>query len=264
MVLITALLIDLDGTMYHGKSPIPGAKAFINFLEEHKIPFLFVTNNATRSHAEAQHFLAKYHDIVVDDNHFYSSADALISRLQLSDSQESAFVIGKSAIKHSVEGLGYRLENTNEQAVDVVIVSLDQEVSYQELSFACLAIQNGASFYLTNPDIQFPSENGFVPGAGAIAQVIADVTEQSPIVCGKPEPTIIEGAIDKLGVPSSDVIVLGDNLLTDIQAGLNADVYSVLIETGVHHQSDIEMLGVTPDAIVKNHQEFIERFLIEE
>lgn len=252
-----AFLIDLDGTMYRGKNKIAGAKAFIHYLDQANIPYLFVTNNATRSHQEAADFLANYHDIHVSPSKFFSSVDTLVSLLNQETfpkgHRKKVYAFGGDHLKSSIADLGYTFEGSDPEKVDTVVVSLDNQVTYEELAFAGLAIQKGASFYLTNPDVQFPSEDGFVPGAGALGQLIADVAATKPIVCGKPQAKIIQGALDQLGISADQAYFLGDNLLTDIQAAKNAHVTSLLIETGVHNRADCDHLAIYPDYVFADY-----------
>lgn len=257
-----AFLIDLDGTMYKGKTQIDGAKDFIEALRVHNIPFLFVTNNTTRSNEEAAKFLADYHDISVQADQFYTSVDALVFELTNAfpntTERGNAYVIGSKYLSSVVESLGFTVDN-NWEDTQTVVVGLDQNVLYSQIAEAAMALQNGANFFLTNPDIQFPNDNGlYVPGAGVLGQAISETAGSiKPVVCGKPSPVIIEGALNKLGLEKSDAVMLGDKLLTDINAAINAGVDTILIETGVNSRDDIEKLDIIPTYIANNYAELI-------
>lgn len=255
-------LIDLDGTMYKGGQAIEGAKTFIERLDADNIPYLFVTNNAMRSHQHAADNLNRITGLNVSASQFYTSVDTLLYILatdqksgELVKNSGKAYVIGTPYLKDAVISAGFQLaDDVDQDQVDIVTVGLDQSVTYKELMEASIAVQRGAAFYLTNPDIQFPSERGYVPGAGTLGQVISAATRTEPVVCGKPNALIIEGALAKLGVTKSQAIFLGDNLMTDIAAAVNAGIESIMIETGVHKRSDINEFGVEPTRVVKDYE----------
>ncbi|MCY3035700.1 MULTISPECIES: HAD-IIA family hydrolase [Aerococcus] len=256
---IKGLLIDLDGTVYRGKSSIKGAKAFIEKLITSQTPFLFLTNNSMRSHQEVQAFLEKEHQILVDPERVYSSVDALVYALKGAyhqvDHQQAAYIIGSEILKKSVSDLGFEVRTNIDQQIDLVVVGLNQSVFYDQIAQAAIAVQRGADFYLTNPDIQFPDERGFVPGAGSLGRMISEVSRTRPLVCGKPEKLIMSGALAKLGLQANEVAMLGDNLTTDILAANRMDMPAILIETGVHHKEDLEHFSGQPDYIVKDYEE---------
>lgn len=255
-------LIDLDGTMYRGGQPIAGAKDFIERLIEDNIPFMFVTNNAMRKHQAAADNLNKITGLNVEGKHFYTSVDTLrfilaedLTSGKLTKETGKAYVIGMDYLKDEVVDAGFELtQNVDQDPCDVVIVGLDQEVTYPQFIEASIAVQRGAAFYLTNPDVQFPSNRGFVPGAGAIGQVITAATRVHPIVCGKPNALIIEGALAKMGYSKDQAVFLGDNLMTDISAAGNAGIDSIFIETGVHTRDHLEEFGVMPTLVVENYE----------
>lgn len=257
-----AFLIDLDGTIYKGTKQIEGAKAFIEELQRRKIPFLFVTNNAMRSPAAMAEFLAEHHKIYVEENQFYSSVDALLFELQqaypTAAAKGKAYVIGTPYLQEKVAEFGLNVTRLWEEA-NTLIVGLNPKTTYQEIAEAGMAVQNGAAFFLTNPDIQFPSANGFfVPGAGILGNAISLAAGGAePIICGKPSPTIIKGAIHQLKVSAQSVVMLGDNLKTDIRAAINGEIETILIETGVNKREDVEELGIKPTHIVKNYSELM-------
>ncbi|MGY0836890.1 HAD-IIA family hydrolase [Aerococcus urinaeequi] len=255
-------LIDLDGTMYRGGQPIEGAKDFIERLIQEDIPFMFVTNNAMRDHQAAADNLNKITGLNVKGHHFYTSVDTLrfilaedLKSGKLVKDKGNAYVIGMSYLKDQVIQAGFNLvDDVDQRPCDIVVVGLDQDVTYPQLVEASIAVQRGAVFYLTNPDVQFPSDRGFVPGAGALGQVITAATRISPTVCGKPNALIIEGALAKLGYSKNQAVFLGDNLMTDISAAESAGIDAIFIETGVHTKDNLSEFDVTPTLVVENYE----------
>lgn len=259
-------LIDLDGTMYRGGQPIEGAKDFIERLIQEQTPFMFVTNNAMRAHQAAADNLNNITGLNVEGHHFYTSVDTLryilaedLASGKLTKQSGFAYVIGMPYLQNQVKAAGFQLvEEVDQYRCDIVVVGLDQSVTYDQLVEASIAVQRGATFYLTNPDVQFPSNRGFVPGAGALGKVITAATRVRPTVCGKPNALIIEGALTKMGVRKEQAVFLGDNLMTDISAAENAGIDSIFIETGVHTRDDLKEFGVTPTVVVENYEALLQ------
>ncbi|RPA61251.1 HAD-IIA family hydrolase [Aerococcus agrisoli] len=256
-------LIDLDGTMYRGEEPIAGAKEFVEQLQNKGIPYLFVTNNAMRNPAHAAANLNQITGLSVTAEHFYTSVETLKYILEAdkpaghipSDGSGIAYVIGTNYVHDAVTDAGFSITtDVDNNEIAIVVVGLDQSVTYQQLMDASIAVQNGARFYLTNPDVQFPSVRGYVPGAGALGKVITAATRVEPIVCGKPNALIIEGALAKLGANKAQAVFLGDNLMTDISAAVNAGIDSIMIETGVHNRTDFKIYGVEPTMVVEDYE----------
>ncbi|MCI5775514.1 MAG: HAD-IIA family hydrolase [Aerococcus sp.] len=259
---MTALLIDLDGTIYRGDARIPGAAEFIRQLQDERTPFLFVTNNAARSPEVVQEALAQQHDIHVSADTIYTSVDAalytakgILAKRQKSANDTEVFLVGSDYLNDTLVDAGmtvHRKQTT--QSEDFVVVGMDFNSSYQTLSQAGLALQSGATYLLTNPDLQLPSAEGFLPGNGAIGQLLKTTSGVDFINCGKPSRRFIQGALDRLGITADDAMILGDSLRTDIQAGINSGIETIMIETGVNTRQDIDSLGINPDVVVEDYQ----------
>ena len=177
-------LIDLDGTIYKGKSRIPAGEAFVHELQKRKIPYLFVTNNTTRTPEAVQTMLAENFNIETPLETIYTATLATIDYMEEKNLGKKVYVIGDVGLKHAIEEAGY-IEDTENP--DYVVVGLDWEVDYEKLTIATLAIQKGAHFIGTNPDLNIPTERGLQPGAGAInalleAAILAQATSFTHIV----------------------------------------------------------------------------------
>lgn len=244
-------LIDLDGTIYKGNQPFVEGIAFIKTLQEKNIPFLFVTNNATKTPEMVCEHLAKM-GINVSPATVYTSALAALDYLQEHHSNQSGLVIGEPSLHNLVYENGF--QKNDAVTADFVLQALDKQVTYDKLKIASLAIQNGATYIVTNRDEQYPLEYGFIPGSGAITALLVAATRTEPIVIGKPSHHIMDGALKRLGLTKSDVIMVGDNYQTDILAGLNNGIDTLLALTGVSTQADIDALEeyLKPTYVVKN------------
>lgn len=246
-------LIDLDGTVYKGSERIPSAEAFIEKLKTQNIPFLFVTNNATKTPAEVKGNLLHNFHIDVTEEHIYTSGMAALDYLSEQDMGKKVMVIGEKSLKDQVLQSGFDIVADNP---DFVLQALDRAVTYKQLEAACLAIQAGASFIATNPDTNLPTEKGFVPGAGAITAFLKACTQKEPIIIGKPYPVIMQGALQRMKLNKEDVIMVGDNYNTDILAGIHFGVDTLMVLTGFSQMKDIADKKEQPTYIVETLAEW--------
>ena len=245
-------LIDLDGTLYKGNELIETAKDFVAKLTAQNIPYVFLTNNATKSQEEA---VQKVLDMGVETTaqNMYTSSMATAAYIREHHQGRKAYVIGTSSLKEILQGAG--VEMTEEDA-DLVIMGLDLEVNYDKLSRAALLIAGGATFIATNPDKRFPTEKGIVPGNGAIQQVLVETTGIQPITIGKPSSFILDGALKQLGLDKDEVALIGDNYDTDILTGINAGVDTIHVDTGVSRTEDVLKKDITPTHTINNLSEW--------
>lgn len=237
-------VIDLDGTIYRGKEKIPAAKRFIERLQEHDIPFLFVTNNSTQAPIKVVENLANNFDIHVKEENVYTSALATADYIaDLNKDKRSVYVIGEVGLKQAILDKGFHFEETNP---DYVVVGLDYDVTYHKFELATLAIKRGAKFIGTNADTNLPNERGLVPGAGSVIALVECSTQQKATYIGKPETIIMEKALERLGLPKDEVVMVGDNYMTDIKAGINFGIDTMLVYTGVSTRELVRKQEIAP------------------
>ena len=246
--------IDLDGTVYRGKERIPAAARFIKRLQEHQREILFVTNNSTRSPKEVAANLRTNHDINVTAANVYTSAMATADYLvQHAGQKRRVYVIGERGLKDALLNKGMQL---TDQDPDYVVVGLDRNVTYEQFKIATLCIRAGAVIIGTNGDTNLPSEEGMIPSAGALVELVRYATQQEPIMIGKPQKTIVEMALKASGLKKSEVLMVGDNYQTDVQAGINTGVDTLLVYTGLSKPADIEHVEIKPTYTVKTLDEW--------
>lgn len=245
-------LIDLDGTMYNGETVIDGAKVFIDRLNAHNIPYLFLTNNATKSQEEATDKLLKM-GFDVSKERMYTSSMATAEYLKTHHSGESAYVVGTDSLKKLIENAGLLV---TEGRAEVVVMGLDTDVTYNKLKEASLLVAGGASFIATNLDKKFPTEYGFVPGNGSLVQVVMETTNKKPVIIGKPEHHILEAALKRMKLDKENVAMIGDNYDTDIMTGINGGIDTIHVNTGVTPLEDILKKDVKPNHAVNNLAEW--------
>ncbi|GEL77885.1 TIGR01457 family HAD-type hydrolase [Tenuibacillus multivorans] len=242
-----AYLIDLDGTMYRGKQPIPEAKVFIDELKFRQIPFMFVTNNSSRTPELTQEKLINF-GIEAESVQIMTASLATASLIKEEKPDATAFVIGEDGIIKALEDKGIKVVDKDP---DYVVMGIDRDNTYKKLVEACVHLQNGATFIATNPDIKVPTEKGFVPGNGAFATLVENVTGMKPEIVGKPTGHMLYIALEQLGVEPSDAIMVGDNYQTDIQAGIRANMDTLHVQTGVTSQEELRQYSVQPTYSIK-------------
>lgn len=222
-------LIDLDGTMYKGSEKIEEAGDFVKKLKEKEIPYLFVTNNSSRTPAQVALKLNEF-DIPCEENQVFTTSQATANYIYEQKKDASLYVIGEEGIRTALEEKGFIYAGEN---ADYVVIGIDREISYEKLAVACLAVRNGAAFISTNGDIAIPTERGLLPGNGSLTSVISVSTQTKPIFIGKPESIIMEQALKVLGTSKEETLMVGDYYDTDILAGMNAGLDTLLVHTGV-------------------------------
>ncbi|KRM91580.1 TIGR01457 family HAD-type hydrolase [Liquorilactobacillus cacaonum] len=237
-------LIDLDGTIYRGKDPIPAAKRFINNLQQKGIPFLFVTNNSTQVPEKVVENLRKNFDIYVTVDNVYTSALATADYVaDLDEEKRSVYVIGEAGLKQALSDKHFVFVEENP---DYTVVGLDYDVTYHKFELATLAIRGGSTFIGTNADTNLPNERGLVPGAGSVISLVECATQQKAKYIGKPEAIIMEKALNKIGLSNDEVIMVGDNYMTDILAGIKSNIDTLLVYTGVSTHELVKTKEVKP------------------
>lgn len=229
MKIYKGYLIDLDGTMYRGEERIEAASDFIKILNEKQIPYLYVTNNSSRTPKQVAEKLRQF-DIPATEDQVFTTSQATANYIYDQKQDASVYVIGEEGIRTAITEKGFTIKDENPE---FVVVGIDRSITYEKLALACLAVRNGANFISTNGDIALPTERGLLPGNGSLTSVITVSTTVQPIFIGKPEKIIMEQAQKKLGIPKEDTLMIGDYYDTDIVAGMNAGIDTLLVHTGV-------------------------------
>ncbi len=248
---IKGILFDLDGTVYLGEKEVPGAAEFVCNLKQNGIRSMFVTNRSNRSADAVCEHLRGY-GIECEDDDIISTSDAAALYLK----PGSYYAIGEENLFDTLNRHGFTYDDQNP---DYVIVSFDRKFNYDKLKKAVGLIYNGAKFISTNPDHALKMYDDILPGTGAIVAAVEVGSGVKPITVGKPERIIFDIAIERIGVNRSEVIAVGDNLLTDIPAGAAAGIRTALILTGMSTREDVGGSPVEPTWIVEDYEEFWER-----
>lgn len=244
---IAGVISDMDGVLYRGSVTLPGMQDLFAFLRERDIPFVLATNNSSRHAEEYVERLAKMGVPDVRQDQIVSSGSATAEYLQTHyPAGTRVHVIGRDGLRRMLREAGLVLADED---VAVVVAGIDSEFTYAKARHATLLIRAGADFIGTNPDVTFPAPDGLVPGAGSIIKMIEVACGKTPIMIGKPEHAMFDVAVQRLGVPHGQILMLGDRLNTDILGAHHADLQSALLLTGVNTAEEAAQSEIQPTYI---------------
>ncbi len=250
--MIKGIILDLDGTVYLGKQVVPDAPGFISRFQQAGGRCLFATNRANRTPERIRDQLNSY-GIACTADDVLTSSQATVQYLK----HGSVFFIGEEGLQRELENAGMKITDTSP---DYVIVSFDRTVTYEKIKKACRLIDAGAKFIATNPDKALRTEEGIVPGTGAIVAAITTGCGREPLVIGKPERLIMDMSLERLGMTCDEVIVIGDGIATDIPAGKKAGMRTVLLLTGVTRREEISASPDQPTWVAEDYKEMTNLF----
>jgi 4-nitrophenyl phosphatase len=253
-------LIDLDGTMYAGNEPIEHAAAFIRHLRAAEHPYLFVTNNSSRTPEEVAAHLREIAAVEAGPEDVMTSSQAAARYIADLNEGRRVWFIGENGLETALREAGMII---TADEPDYVVQGIDRSFTYEKLAAAVGMIRAGAKYILTNPDHLLPSGGGLMPGAGSIAAAIRTASMSEPVIIGKPSPVIMDQAAERLGLAAQDIWVVGDNLRTDISGGMAAGCRTALVLTGLvtehNAEQQIAETGIRPDLVCRHLMELPER-----
>ncbi|HLZ57678.1 MAG TPA: HAD-IIA family hydrolase [Ktedonosporobacter sp.] len=235
-------LIDMDGVLVRGATLIPGATEFIQRLRTQGIPFLIFTNNSLYTPRDLQVRLS-YIGLDVPPEAIFTSALATAQFLHSQRPGGRAFVIGESGLTTALHDIDYILTDQNPE---YVVLGETTTYSFERISRAIRFVTAGARFIATNPDAMGPGEGGIVPGIGALAALISAATGVKPYFVGKPNPLMMRAALRTLNAHSEDSVMVGDRMDTDIVAGTESGLRTILVLTGVTAREQVERFPYLP------------------
>lgn len=251
--MMKTLLLDLDGTMYRGTQIIESAKALIDQCVEKGVPYLFLTNNSMRTRQENALHMEKMGYEHIKPQQFYNSAMASAQYAAKHFKQRKAYYIGANGMKEALEESGFTI---TDKIPDFVFVGLNKEMNYHDYSKGLAHLLHGANLIGTNQDRILAKPDGFEIGNGSIVAMFEYASKQESPKIAKPHAPILELCLEANGLTKEDVILVGDNLETDISLGYNNGVETVFVESGVHKREDIASLGIEPDHVISDLSEF--------
>jgi NagD protein len=238
------LLIDIDGVILRDDAPLPGAAELVRWLLESAARFLFLTNYPSQTPADLAGRLAAA-GIEVPARFFFTSAMATAEFLdKQAGPRRRAFVVGEGALVHELYKVGFTM---SENEVDFVVLGETRHYNFDMIQRAAGLIARGARFVATNPDVSGPAGR---PSCGAFAAPIERMTGKAPFYVGKPNPFMMRAGLSQLAVHSGEACMIGDNLETDIIAGVQSGMETVLVLSGVSREADLQRFAYRPDYVV--------------
>ena len=250
---ITSWLTDMDGVLVHEGHPIPGASELIAKWTAAGTPFLVLTNNSIYTPRDLAARL-QAGGLNIPEERIYTSALATADFIKSQVPKGSAFVIGESGLTNAMHEIGYVM---TEVKPDFVVLGETRNLSFEALTKAVRLIGKGARFIATNPDVTGPSAEGPLPATGSVAALITAATGKAPYIVGKPNPMMFRSAMNKINVHSEDTAMIGDRMDTDIVAGIEAGLHTILVRTGISDDAEIAKYPFRPTEILNSVADLI-------
>ena len=241
-------ICDMDGVIYHGNRLIPHVKEFVEWLEQSDKNYLFLTNSSERSPRELAQKLKRL-GLHVGEEHFYTSALATASFLQGQCPGGSVYVIGEPGLVNALYDAGFSMNDVNP---DYVVFGETRSLNYEKIEKAVRLIFNGAKLIGTNPDLTGPTEQGIVPACKSLISSIELTTGRSAYFVGKPNPLMMRHALKKLNCHRVDAVMIGDRMDTDILSGLESELDTCLVLTGVTSKDDLYKFPYKPKYVLND------------
>jgi 4-nitrophenyl phosphatase len=243
---IRCFLLDMDGTFYLGDHLLPGALEFIRLLEHQGIGYLFLTNNSSKSRREYVTKLRRF-GLDLPEEKIFTSGEATTIYLHARCPQARVYLVGTPALEAEFKDHGFTL---TDEKPDYAVLGFDTTLTYAKLWKLCDFLSSGVPYIATHPDINCPTESGYMPDIGAMIEMIATSTGRRPdVIIGKPNPPIVTALAEKLAIPVQQLCMVGDRLYTDIALG-RTGCTTVLVLSGETRRDDLSASPFKPDYIM--------------
>ncbi|MCB9422558.1 MAG: HAD-IIA family hydrolase [Ardenticatenaceae bacterium] len=253
MHVIKNLILDMDGVLWRGETPMPGLPDFFAALRQKHINFVLATNNATKTAVMYTEKLARFGVDIPPAQILTSAETTAVYLSERYDTGTAVYVVGEKGLHEALETKDFHIITPEQvkagDTAPLVVVGFNRHVTYGELAMGSLLVTKGATFIGTNPDPSFPSELGPLPGAGSLLAVIETATGVKPVIIGKPQPIIFEAAAKRLGGTPANTAMVGDRLTTDIAGGRAAGLLTVLLLSGVTSREQAQNSPILADFI---------------
>lgn len=251
-------LIDMDGVIYKGSEPIPGAVEFINGLRERGYPFLFLTNNSQRTNRDVCYKLRKM-GFDVNNEDIFTCAMATARYLASKKVHGTAYVIGEGGLLTELHNAGYSIVDDHP---DYVIIGEGRTIMLESVDKAINMIMGGAKLIATNLDPNCPVGSGkYRAGCGAFVAMLEFATGRQAFSVGKPSPVMMRMARKILGLSTDETIMIGDTMGTDILGAGSMGFTTVLTLSGVTSEKDLDQYGYSPDFIISSVKDLLDEVL---
>ncbi|MCP1386805.1 HAD-IIA family hydrolase [Corynebacterium sp. TA-R-1] len=248
-------LTDMDGVLHREGDVIPGADEFIRTLNDEGIEFMVLTNNSIQTPRDLSAKLVRM-GLHIPAERIWTSATATAKFLSQQAGEASAYVIGEAGLTTALHEIGWVLTDVEP---DFVVLGETRTYSFEALTTASNLIRNGARFIATNPDMTGPGPHGVIPATGSVAAMITAVTGREPYYVGKPNPVMMRTALNHIGAHSENTVMIGDRMDTDVKAGLEAGMRTILVRTGIADDAEIARFPYRPTTVLDSVAELAGR-----
>lgn len=249
-----AVLMDMDGVLIRGSQVIPGAVDFIERLKRDAVPFMVLTNNSRFTPRDLHARLMSI-GLDIPEKNIFTSALATARFLDTQRPQSTAYVMGEAGLTTALHEIGYVM---TEHSPEYVVLGETLSYSYSQLTRASQLIMAGARFIATNPDPNGPTDRGIVPACGAVAALITEATGVKAYFVGKPNPLMMRAALRQIGAHSEETVMIGDRMDTDMVAGIESGLETILVLTGVTTADSVDRFPYRPHRVAESIAELID------
>jgi 4-nitrophenyl phosphatase len=254
---IKGLIIDMDGVLWHDTEPLGDLPAIFEHIQATGLKVILATNNATRT-IDEYHKKLRAFGVNLADWQVINSAQATGIYLQQKfPDGADVYVIGQPSLKNTLAELGFRIITEGAQVADVVVASLDFDLTYEKLKHASLLIQSGSEFVGTNTDASLPTPDGFIPGAGTIIGALEIACGKKAKIIGKPKPDLYQIALERLQLKPEETLAIGDRLETDIAGAQAAGIHTALVLSGASTRAQAEDFYPQPEIIAMDLKDLV-------
>ncbi len=250
---ITTWLTDMDGVLVHEEHAIDGAADFVAALKESGVEYMVLTNNSIYTPRDLRARLSAS-GIDVPEERIWTSAMATAQFLAEQRPSASAFVVGEAGLTTALHDIGYVMTDRDP---DYVVLGETRTYSFEAITRAIRLIEKGARFIATNPDVSGPSPEGKLPATGSVAALITAATGREPYYVGKPNPLMMRSALNQLEAHSETTVMVGDRMDTDVKAGLESGLRSVLVLSGSTKAKEVELFPYRPTMVAASVAELV-------
>lgn len=244
-------LLDMDGTIYLDENLFEGVTEFLEYIKNIGGKYMFLTNNSSKS---VDKYIEKMEKLGIkttaDD--FLTSTDASILFLKKKN-YNKIYALGTTSFKNQLSKAGLPITDKLEDGIDCLMMGFDTELTFKKLEDACILLNDKNLDYIaTNPDWVCPTAYGYVPDCGSVSQMLKNATGRMPQFIGKPQPEMVNLAVENSPFEKSEAVLIGDRLYTDIACGVNAEISTIFVLSGEGTLQDLEKSEVKPEFVFKD------------
>ncbi len=249
-------LLDMDGTIYLDNDLFDGVLDFLSYIKKIGGKYMFLTNNSSKS---VDKYIEKLDSIGIKStaDDFLTSTNATVLFLKKKN-YNKIYALGTESFKEQLRDGGLNITDKIEDGIDCLCMGFDTELTFKKLEDACILLRDDIDYIATNPDWVCPTWYGYVPDCGSVSEMIYNATKKRPQFIGKPQPEMINLAIEKTSFKKEEAIIFGDRLYTDIASGFNAGISTVFVLSGEGTIEDVKNSDVKPTYIYENIKKFYE------